>query len=134
MPAARPCRTCRCGRVQIERQASLPRSLIVSRVVIAAYRPRPGKRAALLGMIEKHWHVLDEQGLVTSRQRVVMQAADGTVIEVFEWKSALAMEQAHGNPAVLQLWSGFEAVCEYVPLGSVAEAGQVFADFSPLFN
>ena len=29
-----------------------------------------------------------------------MRAADGTIVEVFEWRSAEAIQQAHNNPAV----------------------------------
>jgi len=104
----------------------------MGRFVIAAFKPRPGKADDLLQVVAKHWRILQEQGLVTARPRVAMQAGDGTVIEVFEWTSAQAIEQAHQNPAVLELWTEFEAACEYVPLASLAEAGHPFSEFTPL--
>ena len=61
-----------------------------------------------------------------------MQANDGTIIEVFEWRSPEAIEQAHHNPAVLTLWSEFEAACEYVPLASLSESLHPFSEFQPL--
>lgn len=102
----------------------------MSRVVIAAFRPKKGKSADLLRVVQKHWNVLSEQGLVTARPRIVMQARDGTIVEVFEWTSPDAIERAHSNPAVLQLWSEFAAACDYVPIGSVEEAGQLFSEFA----
>ncbi len=69
---------------------------------------------------------------LTGRPRHAMQGADGTLIEVFEWASAEAIERAHANPAVLALWAAFEAACDYVPLASLAEASQLFAEFTPL--
>ncbi len=104
----------------------------MGRFVIAAFRPKPGKSEALVDVVAKHWRVLQEQGLVSERARYAMQAADGTIVEVFEWRSAQAIEQAHENPAVLALWSEFEAVCEYVPLSSLPEAQHLFSEFNPL--
>lgn len=61
-----------------------------------------------------------------------MRARDGTVVEVFEWRSAQAVEAAHTDPAVLALWAEFGAVCDYVPLASLAEAQRMFAEFEPV--
>jgi hypothetical protein len=104
----------------------------MGRFVIAAFKPRPGKEPALLAAIEKHWRILQGEGLVTDRPRYAMRAADGTMLEVFEWRSAEAIERAHANPAVHALWAEFEAACEYVPLGSLSEAGHPFSEFDPL--
>jgi len=104
----------------------------MGRFVIAAFKPRPGKQGELGTVVEKHWHVLRAGNLVTERPRYAMQAADGTIIEVFEWSSAEAIERAHHAPAVLALWAEFEAVCEYVPLSSLDEAKHPFSEFKPL--
>ena len=104
----------------------------MGRIVIAAFKPKPGQQALLRTVVAKHWRILLEQGLVTERPRVVMQAADGTVLEVFEWRSPEAIEQAHQNPAVLALWVEFEAACEYVPLASLAESAHPFSEFDAL--
>lgn len=104
----------------------------MGRFVIAAFRPRPGRSADLQRVVGKHWQVLQAEGLVTERPRQVMQAADGTVIEVFEWRSAEAIEQAHANPRVQALWAEFEAACEYLPLAALAEASHPFSEFEPL--
>ena len=103
-----------------------------SRFVIAAFKPKPGKDAELAAVVEKHWGILKREGLVTDRPRYAMQANDGTIIEVFEWRSPEAIEQAHHNPAVLTLWSEFEAACEYVPLASLSESLHPFSEFQPL--
>jgi hypothetical protein len=58
-----------------------------------------------------------------------MRASNGTLIEVFEWRSADAIRQAHENPAVQALWAEFDAACEYTPLGQLPEAAQLFAEF-----
>ena len=104
----------------------------MGRFVIAAFKPKPAKQQQLLAIVEKHWGILQEQGLVTDRPRYAMQSADGTVLEVFEWRSPEAIDQAHHNPAVLALWAEFEAACEYVPVSGLSEAQHPFSEFQSL--
>lgn len=104
----------------------------MGRFVIVVYKPKLGKDEQLLGLVARHWRALQAQGLVTERAPYAMKAADGSVVEVFEWRSKQAIEQAHRNPAVLGLWAEFEAVCEYRSLSALAEAQQMFDEFEPL--
>lgn len=104
----------------------------MGRSVIAVFRPKPGKDRELFDVVSRHWRVLCGQGLVTERARHVMRAVDGTIVEVFEWRSAQAIEQAHRDPLVQALWTEFEAACDYVPLASLAEAQQLFPEFETL--
>lgn len=101
----------------------------MGRFVIVAYRPKPGCAERLVAVVAKHLRILAEQKLITDREGATMRAADGTVIEVFEWRSKEAIEEAHGNAAVGALWEEFGAVCDYVPLATLAEARQMFAEF-----
>jgi hypothetical protein len=104
----------------------------MGRFVIVGYRPKSGQAGALQALVGRHWQVLREQALVSARPPQVMRAADGTIIEVFEWLSAQSIERAHGNAAVQALWSEFAAVCDYVPVGQVPEAGRPFSEFEAL--
>ena len=101
----------------------------MGRSVIVAYRPKPGKERELLAAVEKHLDVLRSEDLVTDRPAHVMRAADGTVLEVFEWHSSEAIARAHSSPGVQALWREFGEACDYVPLASVAETQQLFAEF-----
>jgi hypothetical protein len=103
--------------------------MTMGRFVIVAYTPKPGKDLELLAAVRKHLKVLRDEQLATDRPAYVMRAADGTIIEVFEWRSAEAIAQAHSNPAVGALWAEFGAACEYTPLCKLAEAHQMFAEF-----
>lgn len=102
-----------------------------ARLVIVAYKPRLGQSAALADVLRRHGPVLRAEGLVTARPFTVAQAADGTVVEVFEWASAAAIDAAHRNPRVQALWAEFGAACEYLPIGRVAEAANLFSEFTP---
>jgi hypothetical protein len=97
--------------------------------VIVAYTPKPGRELPLLAAVKKHLQVLRAEQLVTDRPGYVMRAADGTIVEVFEWRSAEAIAQAHTNPAVHALWAEFGAACDYTPLARLPEAQQMFEEF-----
>jgi quinol monooxygenase YgiN len=101
-------------------------------VVIVAYRPKPGQEKALLEIVRSRVPTLRQEGLVTDRVPVIMRAKDGTIIEVSEWKSHQAIEEAHQNPRVLAMWDKFFAVCDCVPLKTVPEAETMFAGFEPI--
>jgi quinol monooxygenase YgiN len=101
-------------------------------VVIVAYRPKPGREAEILELVRGRVPTLRKEGLVTDRVPVMMRAKDGTIIEVSEWKSQQAIEEAHKNPRVLAMWDKFFAVCDCVPLKTVPEAESMFAGFEPI--
>jgi len=101
-------------------------------IVIVGYKPKPNKNEALKSLMKTHLPRLKQEGLVTDRESIMMEAADGTIIEVFEWASKEAIQNAHTNPAVLQMWNEYAEVCDYVPVGTVAEIGNLFSEFRPL--
>ena len=75
---------------------------------------------------------LREAGLATAREPVIAVAADGTVVEVFEWVSAEAIAAAHDHPDVLAMWVEFDRVCTYVPVAALPEAADLFTGLEPL--
>jgi quinol monooxygenase YgiN len=104
----------------------------MGRVVVACYRPKPGMKYRLLDLTKSHVSRLRAEGLVTDRNPIAMEPQDGTVVEVFEWASREAIEQAHSNPQVQEMWREYGEVCEYVPLAELDEAKQLFSEFSPV--
>lgn len=104
----------------------------MGRIVIASYRPKPGRDSDLLALVKEHLPALRGEGLATDRAPIVGRAADGTVVEVFEWASQEAIDRAHTNPAVLKMWDRNGEVCDYVKLGDLKEAGELFPGFEPV--
>ena len=104
----------------------------MERFVIVAYAPKPGKTEQLMTAVRKHLQVLRTENLVTDRPAYVMRAADGTIVEVFEWQSAEAIARAHNKPAVQALWGEFGAACDFKPLAGLSECQQMFAEFEPI--
>jgi uncharacterized glyoxalase superfamily protein PhnB len=105
---------------------------VAPRAVIASFKPKPGMDAALLEVVREHVPTLQRLGLATDRASLIMRAADGTVVEAFEWASSAAIDAAHRHPEVLAMWQRFEAACEYTNLKDLPEAQQPFAEFRAL--
>jgi uncharacterized protein len=101
-------------------------------LVIAVYRPKKGKSKALLELVRTHVPTLRALGLVTARQPVVGKAGDGSIVEIFEWTSAEAIDRAHHDKSVQRLWKRFNAVSEYVSLDALAESHHPFPAIEPI--
>ena len=101
-------------------------------VVIVAYKPKPGKEDGLRAELNDHVPILRGQNLATERPTLVLRARDGTLLEVFEWQSLEAINQAHTNPTVLAMWKRFGEVCDFRPLASLEECQGPFAGFEPV--
>ena len=86
----------------------------------------------LLELVGSRIPTLRKEGLVSDRAPTIMRARDGTIIEVSEWKSREAIDAAHKNPNVLAMWEEFFALCDCVPLNTLAEAGEMFAAFETI--
>ena len=101
-------------------------------IVIACFKPKEGKGNELLEIIKDHMPVLRKEGLVTDRECIVMRSENGTILEVFEWKSQEAINKAHENPNVLDLWKRFEDACKYETLSTLDESFKMFPGFEPV--
>ncbi len=98
--------------------------------VIAAYRPRPGKAEELRRIVLEHRRALDEAQLTSPRPTILLRArSDGTLLEIFEWASAKAAEEAHQHPSIRGMWNRLAAIADFVPLSQVEEAGRAFSHF-----
>jgi quinol monooxygenase YgiN len=98
--------------------------------VLAVYRPKPDKAAELDQLVSEHLPVLRAEGLATDYPSTVLKAADGTIVEIFEWVSQDAIDGAHANKAVMALWKRFGAACDYLPIADLPEAKQLFSPFT----
>lgn len=104
-----------------------------SETVIAAYRPKPGRAQELRRLVSMHRKTLDAAKLITAKPTVLLRArSDGTLLEIFEWISAKAADEAHQNPSIRAIWSKLAKIADIVPLSSIQEAGKVFSHFEAL--
>lgn len=101
-------------------------------LVICAYKPHPGKESALHEVVKEHVPILQSLGLATSRPAHIMKSQDGTIVEVFEWASQKAIDDAHNHPTVLEMWKKFDEASKPVPVGDLDEAKHIYSDFEPV--
>jgi len=104
----------------------------MSVMVIACYRPKPGKEDDLHALMKTHLPMLRAEGLVDDGPSLCGCAKDGTVVEVFAWKSQDAIDAAHKNPSVLAMWDKYAKLCEFAPIADVAEAKELFSPLTPI--
>lgn len=105
---------------------------MATQIVIALYRPHKGKEKELEAVIKLHIPALKKAGLITERPSLLMKSSDGTYLEIFEWKSNEAANQAHSTPAVGELWEAMGAVCDFPSLNTLPEADKRFPHFEPI--
>jgi hypothetical protein len=104
----------------------------MGRIAVACYRPKPGREDDLLAVVVEHVPTLQRLGFAAGRAPIVMRAADGTIVEIFEWAGPEAKRSAHEDPAVRALWERFESCSEPLALADLAEAGDRYANFDPV--
>ena len=100
-------------------------------IVLALYRAHAGKDAELRALIDRHLPALRAEGLITDRPPVLMRAADGTYIEMFEWVDGGA-ERAHHTPAVMAVWGPMGEIADFPALKDLPEAAGRFPHFHAL--
>lgn len=99
-----------------------------ARLSIVAYRPNPGKDVELMALTREHVPYLRSLGFATGRPHVIATAAEGTVIEVFEWvEGALEKAHQHARPAAT-----LDALLRRVRLCSTEHAGGMRPDVREL--
>jgi quinol monooxygenase YgiN len=96
---------------------------------MALYRPKPGKENELKEILKIHIPTLREEGLITDRELLTLQAEDGTIIEIAEWKSNESKEKAHQSTNVMSVWNKISSVAEITSFSSLAEAHKPFPNF-----
>lgn len=103
-----------------------------AQIVIATYRPHDGNDEALQALIRKHLPTLRKYELATDRPSMLLRAADGTYLEIFEWVSEESAGLAHEHPAIAKIWEGMGALGDMPALGQLAESKQTFPHFEPV--
>ena len=100
-------------------------------VSIVAYTPKKRKSKQLYDLLNRHVTKLRKEKLVTKRPSVLLKSKEGYV-EIFEWISGKAIDEAHRNKKVIKMWGEFNECCEYTPLVDVEECKMMFANFEPI--
>jgi quinol monooxygenase YgiN len=103
-----------------------------SLIVIASYKPKKDMEEEMLEVLRDHMPILSMEDLITDFPAIVLKSKDGCYLEIFEWKSQEAINQAHQNENVMKLWKRFDEVCTYINLSDIEECKNLFASFEPV--
>src|SRR5262245_12980536 len=106
--------------------------MMSAQIVFAMYRPNRGKDTELRALIARHVPALRKFGLVTKRDPLLLQAQDGSYIEIFEWISGEASRHAHEHPEIAEIWEQMGVVGSFGTLRDLAEADREFPHFVPV--
>jgi quinol monooxygenase YgiN len=102
-------------------------------VVIAVYRPKPGRSRELEEILADHVPSLRREGLATARPVLLLRSTvDDSYLEIFEWIAADAADRARTNERVAALRRRIAEVAETRCLADLAEAGEHFPRFVPV--
>ena len=101
-------------------------------IVFAIYKPHKNKENELQELISKHVPILKSNKLITDREPLMVQSKNGIYIEIFEWISNDAVEEAHENSEVQKLWDEMEKVCDFTNLESIEEVREYFPQFKSI--
>ncbi len=101
-------------------------------IVFAIYKPHTNKGNKLKKLLFNHIPILKSNNLITDRPSILVQSKNGIYIEIFEWKSNNAVEEAHKNSEVQKLWDEMAKVCDFTSLDSIEEAKEYFPQFKPM--
>ena len=74
--------------------------------VMATYRLAEGAEQGFLDLLRRHWHVLNDLGMVEPAAPQIYRQQDGdrvTYVEIFTWKPGAA-GKAHEHPEVAATW------------------------------
>lgn len=101
-------------------------------LVVVGYKPKVGKEKEVEVLVKSHYDRLKRIDLVSERIPIIGQAKDGTFVEIFEWNSKQAIDEAHQHPEVQKMWGEFSEVCDYLPVGTLEEMHQLFSELKPI--
>ncbi|OOE12731.1 hypothetical protein [Fictibacillus arsenicus] len=99
-------------------------------ITMALYQPHEGKEEQLNEVLKNHIKTLEAEKLITQREPIRAIASDGTVIEIFEWRSEHAKDAAHESRNVMKVWNEIMEIAEIKSLSSLVEANHPFPNFA----
>ena len=94
------------------------------------YKPTSeANRKRLLDILDQHIPLLRDVGYIIDRPASILESANGSILELFEWKDEEAKRLAHADDKVRQLWEAMEEICEFPTLSDLPESTAPFPNF-----
>lgn len=119
----------------VQKEAERPTTLTPEPAIfcIKTFMPHPGHEQDLEVRLKEHWDGLHAAGLtVPNQEPMFLRSRAGRVLEVFEWKDAESMEEAHRRGELQATWKKILEIATMVPLASLGESSEPYAHFHVL--
>lgn len=100
-----------------------------TRVTLSAYRAKDGREEDVLRHLREEIAALRARGHITSRPAPICRTARGEFLVVSEWSTEHAVDDAHGDEVILEIWRRKEGLVEYLAPGELTGADMPFASF-----
>ena len=101
----------------------------VTRLTLSVYRPRPGREGELLPHLHEEIAALRARGHITARPAVICRAPDGAYLVVSEWASPTAVDDAHGDESIVEIWRRKDGLAEYLAPADLDGSAAPFASY-----
>jgi hypothetical protein len=100
---------------------------VATELAFAAYRPKAGRADDLLSLLAEDVATLRRRGHVTERPAPVVRTDGGEVLVVLEWSSDHAVDDAHADPEVVEVWKRKEQLAHFISPDALKGADVPFA-------
>ena len=101
----------------------------MSRIAIIVLKPNKGCYDRLKTFLKKSISTLQQLGIATHREQIVVESEDGTLIQIFEWASESSQGSAAEHAEVRDLWMEAERLSEFLKPCEVKEFNEKFPSF-----
>jgi hypothetical protein len=102
-------------------------------IALILYSPRKDREQELVEMLQNNIPVMRKLGLVTDREQIIARTKDGSILQVFEWKSEDSQDQAMAHPVCQEMWLKVGNISEFQKPAVLAEFNEVFSMFETLY-
>ena len=96
-------------------------------LALAAYRPRSEREDDFLVFLHEELALLRRRGHVTERRAPVVRAPKGELLVILEWSTDHAVDDAHADPDVLEVWDRKAELAEYIAPAALSGSDIPFA-------
>ncbi len=100
-----------------------------TRITLSAYRAKDGRADEVLPHLREEISALRARRHITSRPAAICRTARGEFLVVSEWSTEHAVDDAHADEVILEIWRRKERLVEYLAPGELAGADVPFASF-----
>jgi len=96
------------------------------------YRPRPGREEDAVPHFREEVAALRSRGHITNRPAPICRTARGEYLIVIEWATETAVDDAHADEVILEVWRRKEQLVEYLAPADLERSDVPFASYDVL--